>query len=164
MPSPRSQARRYAVLGLYQWKLSGTSPAEIVRHFSDDPEWLDEIEQGLSEDTDDQRSGAERTRFDRVLFEQLLTGVPAHTRELDARLDVFLDRPISQVDPVELSILRLGAYELLFSPAVPPPVVINEAVDLAKLLGSQDGHRYINGVLDKLSRALGPAKKTARRG
>jgi transcription antitermination protein NusB len=63
-----------------------------------------------------------------------------------------LDRPIGQVDPVELAILRLGAYEILFCPAIPAGVAINEAVELTKLLGAHEGHRYVNGVLDKLAR------------
>lgn len=158
MPSPRTHARRYAVLALYQWELSGTSPAEIMRHFFDDPEWLAEVDGALSAQSEGE-AGGERVQYDKVLFEQLVTGVPKHVKEIDTRLDVFLHRPISQVDPVELSILRLGAYEMLFAPSVPAPVVINEAVDLAKLLGSHNGYRHVNGVLDKLSRALATMKK-----
>ncbi len=60
--------------------------------------------------------------------------------------------PSSQVDPVELAILRLGAYEILFSPGIPSGVGINEGVELAKLLGAHEGHRYVNGVLDKIAR------------
>lgn len=161
MLSPRTQARRFAALALYQWKLSGTSPAEITRHFFDDPEWLNEVEEALSADAQGEaNTKGGHLRYDKVLFEQLVNGVPKHVKEIDARLDVFLRRPISQVDPVELSILRLGAYEMLFAPSMPAPVIINEAVDLAKLLGSHNGHRHVNGVLDKLSRALGTIKKT----
>ena len=161
MPSPRTQARRYAVLALYQWKVSGTSTAEIMRHFFDDPEWLTAVDDALSGHAEGDAGGGDGPLdYDKVLFEQLVNGVPKRVKEIDARLDVFLHRPISQVDPVELSILRLGAYELLFAPSMPAPVVINEAVDLAKLLGSHNGHRHVNGVLDKLSRALGSIKKS----
>ena len=76
--------------------------------------------------------------------------------EIDAELDRVLDRPISQVDPVELAILRLGTYEILFSPGIPSRVAINEAVELTKLLGAHEGHRYVNGVLDKIARGARP--------
>jgi transcription antitermination protein NusB len=86
------------------------------------------------------------------LLDQLLTGVPIHVAEIDAQLDRVLDRPISQVDPVELAILRLGAFEILFSDSIPDRVAINEAVELTKLLGAHEGHKYVNGVLDKVAR------------
>ena len=63
-------------------------------------------------------------------------------------------RAISSVDPVERAILRLGAYELLYHPEVPFRVAINESVELAKILGSTEGHRYVNGVLDKLAKQV----------
>ena len=165
MASRRSQARRYAMLALYQWQVSGQTPTEIGRHFVDDPVWMGEVADSLALAVEDGIQGdpAERV-YDHDLFDQLLKGVPRQVKEIDALLQPLLDRRIDHVDPVERAILRLGVYELLYCPEMPFRVVINEAVDLAKLLGSQDGHRYINGVLDKLSRALGPAKKTARRG
>jgi N utilization substance protein B len=131
MAGRRTLARQSALQALYQWQMTGQTPAEIERQFLDDPEAGD---------------------FERSLFHELLHGVPAHLGELDASLGPLLDRPVEQVDPVERAILRLGAYELLRSPELPYRVVINEAVDLAKRFGAEQGHRYVNGVLDKLAR------------
>jgi N utilization substance protein B len=155
MSGRRSRARLYAVLALYQWQLTGQDPLEIGRHFFDDPAWIGEIAQAVSDsadtaDVDDKEVPA----CDRALFEQIIYGVPANLEELDARLRLALDRPIERVDPVERAILRAGAFELLYSPAVPYRVVINEAIDLAKLLGAEQGHRYVNGVLDRVARGV----------
>lgn len=153
MGGRRSQARRYAVLALYQWQLTGQDPAEIGRHFFDDRAWMGEIAESLvdvrgSPKTDDKDERA----FDRELFNQLLLGVPARQKDVDRCLQGALDRPIERVDPVERAILRAGAYELLYSTSVPYRVAINEAVDLAKLLGAEKGHRFVNGVLDRIAR------------
>jgi N utilization substance protein B len=151
--SPRSQARRYAALALYQWDLTREDPVDIKRHMLDDPEWLDALAGSLNGAEDDAPPDPKRRfKFNQALFDELIKGVPARVAEIDVILDGVLDRPISQVDPVELAILRLGAYELLYSPNVPTRVAINEAVELTKLLGAHEGHRYVNGVLDKVAR------------
>jgi N utilization substance protein B len=156
--SPRSQARRYAVLALYQWGLTKEPPVSIKRHMLDDPEWLDALAASLSGAEDDAPiDPKDRFNFDQGLLDELMVGVPAHLTQIDASLDEVVDRPISQVDPVELAILRLGAYEILFSASVPHQVAINEAVELAKLLGAHAGHRYVNGVLDKVARRAAAA-------
>ena len=67
---------------------------------------------------------------------------------------VFLDRSIIQLDPIELAILRIGCYELIFCSDIPFKVVINEAVELAKQFGAEQSHRYVNGILDKLAHNL----------
>jgi N utilization substance protein B len=154
MSGRRSLARRYAVLALYQWQLTGQEPAEIACHFFEDPTWVAEIAESLVDEAEAPPGFGETggQAYDRELFKQLLYGVPACLKDLDARLQPALDRPIEQVDPVERAILRAGAYELLRSPSVPYRVAINEAVDLAKLLGAEQGHRYVNGVLDRLAR------------
>jgi len=155
MGGRRSQARRYAVLALYQWQLTGQDPVEIGRHFLDDSAWVDGIAAALDDPEDTSDSGAKPgLTYDPELFRQLLYGVPAHQEELDARLQPTLDRPIERVDPVECAILRVGTYELLYSPSVPYRVAINEAVDLTKLLGAEQGHRYVNGVLDRVARDM----------
>ncbi|MBK1718011.1 transcription antitermination factor NusB [Thiocystis violacea] len=153
MVSPRTQSRRYAALALYQWRLTGEDPMAIKRHLLDDPQWLDAVTASLN-DTDEDAvvDPKDRFNFNVELLDELLTGVPAQIKEIDAQLDHFLDRPISQVDPVELAILRLGAFEILFSDNIPDRVAINEAVELTKLLGAHEGHRYVNGVLDKIAR------------
>lgn len=154
--SPRSQARRYAALALYQWDLTRDDPGDIKRHMLDDPEWLDALAASLNgADDDAPQDPKQRLRFNQDLFDELLRGVPARVAEIDAALDRVLDRPISQVDPVELAILRLGAYEILYAPNLPSRVAINEAVELTKLLGAYAGHRYVNGVLDKIARGRG---------
>ena len=84
--------------------------------------------------------------------------VPARVAEIDAALEPFLDRPLAQVDPVERAILRLGGYELIQHPDLAYRIVINEAVELAKVFGAEQGHRYVNGVLDKLARAVRSAE------
>jgi transcription antitermination protein NusB len=151
--SPRSQSRRYAALALYQWRLTGEDPMSIKRHLLDDPEWLDAVAMSLSGADDDATPDPkQRFKFNLELLEQRLTGVPARVKEIDAQLDRFLDRPITQVDPVELAILRLGAFEILFSDNIPNRVAINEAIELTKLLGAHEGHKYVNGVLDKIAR------------
>jgi N utilization substance protein B len=163
MSGRRSLARRYVVLALYQWQLTGQNPEEIARHFFEDPEWVKEVTDsllGIADGPPD--SGDARPReYDSELFKQLLYGVPARLKELDARLQPALDRPIERVDPVERAILRAGAYELLYSPSVPYRVAIDEAVELAKLLGAEQGHRYVNGVLDRIARATRGAEPGA---
>ncbi len=81
---------------------------------------------------------------------------PIPTTFGDAALAPFLDRPAEQVDPVERAILRLGGYELLQHPDLTSRIVINEAVELAKVFGAEQGHRFINGVLDQLARTARP--------
>jgi len=153
MRGRRSQARRYAVLALYQWQLTGQDPAEIGRHFFDDPAWVGEVAESLADVGEEgSPASAPEVAYDRELFNELLRGVPERLQDLDARLQSALDRPIERVDPVERAILRAGAYERLYCPGVPARAVINEAVDLAKLLGAEQGHRYVNGVLDRLAR------------
>jgi len=155
MGGRRSQARRYAVLALYQWQLTGQDPVEIGRHFLSDPAWVEEIAAALDDSENTSDSGVKSGQtYDPELFRQLLYGVPARRKELDARLQPALDRPIERVDPVECAILRAGTYELLYSPSVPYRVAINEAVDLAKLFGAEQGHRYVNGVLDRVARDM----------
>jgi N utilization substance protein B len=155
MASRRSQARRYAMLALYQWQVTGQEPAEIARHFFDDPVWMGEVADSMGEPAEEGATvDAQQRAYDHHLFEQLLKGVPRHVQEIDALLQPRLDRRIEHVDPVERAILRLGTYELVHCPEIPYRVVINEAVDLAKAFGAEQGHRYINGVLDKVARQV----------
>jgi N utilization substance protein B len=133
MSQQRSQARRHAVQAIYQWQMTGQDVAEIVSQFLDEQQPAD---------------------FDVTYFQDLLRGVPAHLEELDELLKPALDRAIESVDPVERAVLRLGAYELCHKSEIPYRVVINEAVELAKIFGAEEGHKYINGVLDKLAKRL----------
>jgi len=129
----RSRARRRALQALYQWQIAGQDLAAIEKQF------LEDYQMG---------------RVDLEYFSGLLHGVPARVSELDAAIDPFLDRPFATIDPVEKAILRLGAYEFMERIDVPYRVVLNEAVELAKVFGAEQSHRYINGVLDKVGRAV----------
>ncbi len=165
MAGRRSEARRYAVLALYQWQVSGQSPAEIAGHFFDDPAWMEAIAEGMSEELIESQAAASSAPagttaqkpakarpYDHQLFSNLLHGVPEKADEIDDALRGNLDRSLQSLDPVERSILRIGTYELLFSQELPVRVVINEAVDLAKAFGAEQGHRYVNAVLDRIAR------------
>ncbi|MDP2852495.1 MAG: transcription antitermination factor NusB [Gallionella sp.] len=126
----RRKSREFAVQGLYQWALAGNS--------------ADEIEKQLRED-----SGY--AQIDGEHFTALLRGVIAQAPQLDELLQPYLDRPIAELSPVEHAILRLACFEMKNHPEIPYRVVINEAVELAKSFGGTDGHKYVNGVLDKLA-------------
>ena len=140
MSRKRHQSRRHALQALYQWQVTGEDLGEIVNQFLADHE---------------------AGKFDVAYFRDLLTGVAKNTDTLDAHLQPLLDRDVEKVDLVERAVLRLGAYELAMHPEVPYRVVINEAVELAKVFGAEQGHRYVNGVLDKLSKTLRPFEKNA---
>jgi len=133
MISKRRSARQSALQALYQWQLTGQDLRQIEAQF-------------LAE--------KDSSRFDVEYFHDLLHGVPGHLSELDARLGPLLDRSIGQVDPVERAALRLGAYELLHHMEVPFRVAISEAVELSKTFGATEGHKYVNGVLDRLAKQV----------
>ena len=129
----RSKARRCALQAIYQWQVGGQSIGEIESQFLG--------EQDLSQ-------------ADVAYFSELVQCVPAHAAELDACMAPFLDRRVAELDPVELAVLRIGICELVYHPEVPFRVVINEAVELAKVFGAEQSHRYVNGIMDKLAREL----------
>lgn len=126
----RRRARELALQALYQWLVTGT-------------EW-----QQLCRDT---LAEAPHPRADAAFFTALVQGVVQRRAELDQGLQPFLDRSAEALSPIEHVLLLLGAYELTACADVPYRVVINEAVELAKSYGGTDGHRYVNGVLDKLA-------------
>ncbi|WP_295542843.1 transcription antitermination factor NusB [uncultured Thiohalocapsa sp.] len=164
MAGPRSEARRYALLALYQWQLSAQDPAEIVRHFLDDPAWAAAVAEDLLGETATDAETLTRARYSPQLFSELVRGAAEHADAIDDALRPLLDRSVTSLDPVERNILRIGAYELLHSPQLPVGVIINEAVNLAKEFGATEGHRYVNGVLDKLARRVrGPASAAGGR-
>ncbi|MCB1763212.1 MAG: transcription antitermination factor NusB [Gammaproteobacteria bacterium] len=136
MASRKSQARQCAIQAIYQWQMTGQDPGDIR-----------EVQAQFLSDQ-------ERGGFDGNYFSVLLLGVAMHLDMLDQQLRPCLDRSIESVDPVERAILRLGAFELIHRLEVPYRVVINEAVELAKVFGAEQGHRYVNGVLDKLAKQV----------
>jgi N utilization substance protein B len=91
---------------------------------------------------------------DKRLFSQILCGVISSAKALDELLIPYLDRTISELDPVELNILRMGAFELSNSVNTPYRVVINECIELGKQFGATDGYKYINGIMDQLARQV----------
>ena len=102
------------------------------------------------------------TKVDILYFRDVLRGVHREQAELDKLIEPFLDRPLQEVDPVELAICRVGAYELRHRLDVPYKVVINEGIELAKKFGGTEGHKFVNSVLDKLGRRLRLAETRSR--
>jgi N utilization substance protein B len=155
MAGRRSAARQYAVLALYEWRIGGLPIEDILRHYFDDPVWVEAVAKGLSDEGESAPGeGVGGADYDRQLFHQLLVGVAEHADAIDETLRPWLDRPLLSVDPVERAILSVGTYELLFSPQLPVGVVLNECIELAKRFGAEQSHRYVNGVLDKLARQV----------
>ena len=132
--SRRGLARRVTVQALYQWLVNQTAPDTLLKQFR-------EQEEGLG-------------RADPAYFEELLRGAVQDATELTIALVPYLDRPISQLDPVEHAVLLLGSWEMRNKPEVPWKVIVNESVNLAKVFGAEDGYKFVNGVLDKLARQL----------
>jgi transcription antitermination protein NusB len=126
----RSRARRRALQAVYAWPLSGRDIGQIRADFANEQDMQ-------AADID--------------YFDSLTLGVAANLRQLDEGLSAFLDRTIDEVDPIERAVLRLAAFELKHRLDVPYRVVLNEAVEVAKRFGSEFGHTYVNGVLDKLA-------------
>jgi N utilization substance protein B len=137
----RHRARRALVQAVYRWQMAGGTSAEIAADFA--------AEGSLA-------------KADESLFTELLRGVLHHAAELDALLGPFLDRRIEELDPVEKAVLRIAARELQTRPDVPYRVIIDEYVELTKLFGAEEGHKFVNGVLDRLARELRPAEVAAR--
>ncbi len=140
MSGKRSKSRQLALQALYQWQLASQNIKDIIQQFKDDEA---------------------PNSYEEEYFADLIHGVPSHLNELDEALAPYLDRAILSVDPVERAALRIGAYELAHHPEVPYRVVINEAVELTKIFGAEEGHKYINGVLDKLARKIRPVETRA---
>ena len=144
MSQGKTNARKCAVQALYQWQMSGESLTRIETYFLE--------EQHLK--------GAQKS-----YFTELFHGVPKDLTQIDEALAEFVDRPVDKIDPVERAILRIGAYELMHRLETPYKVIINEGVNLAKDFGAEGSHKYINGILDKVSqkhRAVEIAAKKAK--
>ncbi|TDO03475.1 MULTISPECIES: transcription antitermination factor NusB [Halomonas] len=151
----RRAARELAVQGLYQWQMTGKSISAVEAEFRS---------QVADDDLEDHENWLKVMEIaDMALFHELLHRVVGECGELDAAIALLLDRRLQDLDPIELAILRLGAYELSRRPQVPYRAVINEGVELAKSFGATDGHKYVNGILDKLAGRLRSAEVAARR-
>lgn len=135
-------AREFALQGLYQWLLSRGHAGEIDAHLRTTPGY----------------DKADHAHLDAVLHGSI--------READAlskQLQPYLDRPAAQLSPIEHAALIIGAYELIHLQDVPYRVVINEAVEVVKTFGGVDGHRFVNGVLDKFAAEVRPDEVAANR-
>lgn len=130
----RRNARRYALQAMYQWQLAGGSITDIEKEFL-----LYQIDKKL----------------DLNYFKELIHGVISHQTELDQEIKLHLGRRhFSDIDPIELAVLRLSIYELTQRPDVPYRVIINEALELTKKFGSIEGYKFINGILDKIAKKI----------
>ncbi len=130
MKSARRRSREFALQALYQWQLAGQSLADIEQQYAH--------AEGFA-------------KADSALFLTILSGVLKHAETLKEKLQPLLDRPWREVSPIEAAILLIGSFELANLPETPYRVIINEAIELAKSYGGTDGHKYINGILDKLA-------------
>lgn len=139
----RRRARSMALQALYQ------------RHFSKSP--ITDIEAEFMVDND-------MRNVDTAYFRDLIRGVSREQGELDQILEPYLDRPLGEVDAIELAIVRLGTFELKNRIDVPYRVVINEGIELAKRFGGTEGHKFVNSLLDKVSRRLRLAETRSRPG
>lgn len=137
MKSSRRRSREFALQGLYQWQLAGTDPLTIAEQLGD--------AEGFN-------------KIDAEYFQLLLTGAVAGAVEMEQRIAPLLDRAYKSLSPVERGILLLAGFEFEKCPEVPYRVIINEAIELAKSFGGTDGHKYVNGVLDKMAVQLRAAE------
>lgn len=133
----RSRARELVLQALYQKQLTGYDCAELLRQFKDRDEYQ---------------------RADQEYFDETLPRICEGQAALEGKIAEFTDRPLSQLDPVEMAILLLGFFELAERQDVPYRVVINESVNLAKRFGAVDGYKYVNALLDKAADKLRPAE------
>ena len=141
-PVARSRSRRRALQAIYAWQINHADERGLIAQFAH--EQAHEV-------------------ADLEYFEDLVRGVLRHVETLDAALVPHLDRGIDEVDAIERAALRIAAYELTHRPDVPYRVVINEAIDSTKRFGSEHGHTYVNGVLDKAALALRGTESQAAR-
>lgn len=131
--SGKRKARKLALQALYQWLMSGSDLHEIEAQF---------------------RVMNNMEKVDGDYFCRLLHGIPAQIDVLESSIVPFIDRDIAGLNPIELTVLRIGAFELQYCPEIPYKVVLDESISLTKEFGSQDGHRYVNGVLNNLARQV----------
>ncbi|UCV04202.1 transcription antitermination factor NusB [Dechloromonas denitrificans] len=140
--SARRRSREFILQGLYQWRVGGADEAAIEAYA---PEM-----EGFA-------------KADREFFVGTLRGVIGQKDKLTEQISIHIDRPFSELSPVEACILMLGAFELGNHPETPYRVIINEAIELTKSFGGTDGHKYVNGVLDKVAAIIRPDEVAAKK-
>jgi N utilization substance protein B len=132
-PSARKKSRKFLLQALYQWQIAKTPVHELAAQF---------------------RTDFDMKKADLDYFHDLLTGITSQIGVLDKQVAPYLDRRLDELDHIELAIFRIATYELTQRVDVPYKVVINEAIELAKLFGATESHKYVNGVLDKVAQKL----------
>jgi len=131
MKTARRRAREFVVQGLYEWALNPDRPASMIEQHLRENEYF--------------------AKADESLFRTLLYGVLKDADYLSAQLSHYYERAADDVSPVERAVLLMAALELTQHPETPYPVIINEAIEITKTFGGTDGHKFVNGVLDKLA-------------
>ncbi|MGB4063913.1 MAG: transcription antitermination factor NusB [Azonexus sp.] len=140
--SARRRAREFVLQGLYQWRVGGADEAAIEAYA---PE-----QEGFA-------------KADREFFVGTLRGVIGQRETLVSQVTAHLDRPFSELSPIEACVLLMGAFEMNNHPETPYRVIINESIELAKSFGGTDGHKYVNGVLDKIAAVVRADEVAARK-
>jgi len=140
--SARRRSRELALQGLYEWQISRADVGVVDAHM---------------------REQEDHAKCDNAHFVALLHGCIVQIDELDALITPHLDRRVQELSPIDHGVLLIGSYELKHCVDVPYKVAINEAVELAKSFGGTDGHKYVNGVLDKIAPVLRPVEVAAQR-
>ena len=143
MSSAKTNARKCAVQALYQWQMTGESLSRIEMNFLEE----------------ERLKGAQKNYFKEIFY-----GVPKQLNAIDEALAEFVDRPVEKIDPVERAVLRIAVYELINRLDTPYKVIINEGVNLAKCFGADGSHKYVNGVLDKVSQKKRAVEIKAKQG
>lgn len=126
----RRKSRELVMKSIYRGILNQFDVNQIKKDIKDDPDYL---------------------KADEVFYQNLFDGVMSNMDQLNSEISNFIDRPIEKLSPIELSILYISIYELIYDTTIPYKVVINEGVELAKTFGGIEGYKYINGVLDKVA-------------
>jgi transcription antitermination protein NusB len=126
----RRKSRELVLKAVYRGMINASELKQIIADAKEDPEYI---------------------KADEAYFNVLLQGVTGKISELDSQIAIYIDRKLEELSPVEHAILRISSFELMFDMSIPYRVAINEGVELAKLYGGADGHKYINGVLDKVA-------------
>ncbi|MCD4504288.1 transcription antitermination factor NusB [Chromobacterium piscinae] len=131
MKTARRRAREFAVQGIYEWELNPDRPASLIEKHLRENEYF--------------------AKADEALFRSILYGVLKDVELLSTQVGRYYERAEDEVSPVERAVLLMAALELTQSPETPYPVIINEAIEITKTFGGTDGHKFVNGVLDKLA-------------
>ncbi|MDG1821670.1 MAG: transcription antitermination factor NusB [Methylophilaceae bacterium] len=131
----RRKSRELVLKAIYRCMINEGDLRQVLLDMKDDPDYL---------------------KADEPYFKQLLQGVNDNQAVLDTKITTFIDRALNELSPIEHAILRVSSYELVYDMSIPYRVAINEGVELAKTFGGAEGHKYINGVLDKLAESVRP--------